>query len=123
MQSRVIDYVQDDLPRRGARHLAVQYRPVLHHAVNLGIARALCPGYPFVLEFGPDDFQRLARLTGFLHRLHDTCEPKPIGPKNVRERAKQAAVLYADGFLKLRIGDGANRLDELARGPGGIAEM
>jgi hypothetical protein len=104
VQRRVIDYMQDDLPRRGARHLAVQYRLILHRAVDLGIARAICPGYPFALEIGPDCLQHLARLTTVLHRLHDACEPKPIGPKNVRERAKQTAVRYADGFLKIRRG-------------------
>jgi hypothetical protein len=123
VQSRVIDYVQDDLPRRGAGHLAVQYRLILHHAIDLGIARALCPSYPFVLEFWPHYLQHLARLTRFLDRLPDACEPEPIGPKNVRERAKQTAVRYAEGFLKIRIGDGANRLDQLARGPSGVVQV
>jgi hypothetical protein len=123
MQRSVIDDVHDDLPCGAARYLAVQYRLVLDDTVDLRIACALCPRYPFVLKFGPDGLQHLACLTGSIHRFDDACEPQPIGPKNVHERAQQAAVRYADGFRKIRVRDGANRLDELARGPSGVAQV
>ena len=59
MQSGVINDVHDDLPCGGARYLAVQYRLVLYDTVNLKIACAPGPRYPFVLKFGPNGLQHI----------------------------------------------------------------
>ena len=75
MQRGVIDDVHDDLPSGSARYLAVQYRLILDDTIDLRIACALCP-----------------------------CEPEPISPKNMRERAQEAAVDTPTGFVKSAFG-------------------